>query len=329
MKVSVCIPAYQQVNFLRATLKSLSEQDYSDYEVIISDDSPDDSVRKLLNEFSFGNRITYVHNMPPLGSPQNWNSVTSLARGDYIKILHHDDKFTRPDSLRKFVNLLDDNPDADFAFSATIVDHVDSGIQRLHHATRKQLNDLQSDPASLFVGNCIGAPSVTICRRSANIVYDVRMKWLVDVDYYFRILMKNNRFVYTNEALVVTPTNANHQVTEICRNNGMIELGEAMMLFEKFSAQQRENPLVKQGWTILFRRFRMRKLVDFARYGLPVPQEAAGKDGYFTVLLKKPYTIWHLLMDPVLLSKKVFYRLYPYVPSPIRLVLKKLYNILK
>ena len=151
------------------------------------------------------------------------------------------------------------------------------------------------------------------------------MKWLVDIDYYYRMLTNNPRFAHTSEALITTPTNAGHQVTEVCRDNGRVELGEAMLMFDKFSAQQRLNPLVMQGWMILFRRFRMRKLEDFARYGLPVPEEA-GKDGYFTVLLKKNYTIWHLLLDPKLLSKKIFYRLYPYVPALIRQFIKRSYR---
>lgn len=326
MKVSVCIPAYRQIEYLRETLQSLLAQDFKDYEVIVSDDSPDESVRDLVAEFSFGERLRYIRNTPPLGSPENWNAAIRLAKGDYVKILHHDDQLIRPDSLRKFVQLLDDNPDSDFGFSATMVDHVDTGVQRVHCPTSKQLSDLAADPSSLFVGNCIGAPSVTICRRSASVDYDPRMKWLVDIDHYYRVLMRNGRFAFTPDVLVKTPTSANHQVTEVCRDNGQIELAEAMLLFEKLSPQQRQNPLVKQGWMILFRRFRLRKLADFERYGLPVPQEEPGADGYFTVLLKQPYTIWHLMMDPPLLFRKILYRIYPHVPSPIRRTLKLLHD---
>ena len=96
-----------------------------------------------------------------------------------------------------------------------------------------------------------------------------------------------------------------------------------MLMFNRFTLKQRENALVKQGWSILFRRFRLRKLDDFTRYGLPVPKEDVSKDGYFTVLLKQPYTLWHLLLDPPLLARKIFYRLYPHVPGLIRRTLKR------
>ena len=326
MKVSVCIPTYKQVEYLRDTLQSLEAQTFSDYEVIISDDSPDDCVRNLLSEFTFGDRLRYVKNTPALGSPENWNAAIRLGHGEYIKILHHDDQFVSPDALQKFVRLLDDNPEADFAFSATIVNHVDTGIQRPHCPTSRQLAELEADPASLFVGNCVGAPSVTICRRSSNLWYDTRMKWLVDIDYYFRILMRNSHFAFTPEALIKTPTSANHQVTELCRDNGEIELQEALLMFEKFSIRQRDNPLVKQGWSILFRRFKMSKLDDFARYGLPVPKKSTELGSYYLTLMKQHYSILYLLLDPPLLVRKIFYRLYPHVPAPVRRSINYIYN---
>lgn len=319
MKVSVCIPAYRQIEFLRATLRSLVDQDFEDYEVIVSDDSPDDSVRKLLNEFNFGDRLRYVHNEVALGSPENWNAAIRLARGDYVKIQHHDDRFTRPDALRRFVALLDNHPEADFGFAASLVEHVDSGLERVHRPTEWQLNALRDDPASIFYGNCVGAPSATICRNGLGLEYDQRMKWLVDIDYYFRILMRNRQFAYTPEVLIGTPTNATHQVTEICRDDALVEIGEAMLLYEKFTPVQRRNDFVQRGWRYLFRRFRMRKLRDFGRIGLPVPAEKE----YFEYLLKQPLTRWELLLHPKLLAQKIFYRLYPYVPKSIRQLLKK------
>ncbi len=316
MKVSICVPAYKQVEFLRETLRSVEAQDFTDYEIIITDDSPDSSVRDLVTEFSFGDKLRYFHNSPALGSPLNWNAAVALARGEYVKILHHDDHFIRPDALRLFVKLLDENPDVDFGFCATRVNHVDSGLQRIHRPTDKQLDDLRADPASLFIGNCIGAPSATISRRSGNLDYDGRMKWLVDIDYYFRMLVQNRKFAFTAEALISTPTNATHQVTEICRDDIQVELGEAMLLFERFNAQQRENPLVKGGWMNLFRRFKIRRLGQLSTYGISI----SGDRGYFLPLMR--WSRWSLLMEPRLTLTKIFYRLYPHVPAPVRQVLK-------
>jgi glycosyltransferase involved in cell wall biosynthesis len=320
VKVSICIPAYRQVEYLRGTLRSIEEQEFDDYELIVSDDSPDDSVRELLSEFEFGERLRYVRNQPALGSPENWNAAIRLARGDYVKIQHHDDHFLRPDALRRFVALLDEHPEADFGFAASLVEHVDSGLERVHRPTEQQLADLRADPAALFNGNCIGAPSATIYRRGIGLEYDRRMKWLVDIDHYYRVLMRNGNYAYAPEVLIGTPTNAAHQVTELCRDDALVEIGEAMLLYEKFTPAQRRHDLVQRGWRHLFRRFRMRKLRDFERYGLPVPAEAE----YFEHLLKQPLARWELLLHPRLLALKIFYRLYPHVPAFIRGPIKRL-----
>jgi glycosyltransferase involved in cell wall biosynthesis len=328
VKVSVCIPAYRQVDFLRQTLRSLVEQDFEDFELIVTDDSPDESVRTLLTEFDFGDRLKYVHNKPALGSPENWNAAVRMARGEYIKILHHDDQFIRSDALRTFVRLLDEHSHADFGFSGSRVDHVDSGLRRIHRADEQQLADLRADPAALFLGNCVGAPSATICRRQVGLEYDPRMKWLVDVDFYYRVLMRNKRFAFTAEPLISTPTNARHQVTQICRDDGAVELGEAMLLFEKLTLTQRDHPHVVRGWRHLFRRFGIRALKDFQRYGLAIPS-----DPYFEQLLRKPVRFrkparhWRV-RDLRVLALKAFYRVYPHVPAFIRRPLKRIASAL-
>ena len=46
--VSICVPTYRQVKFLRQTLHSILAQDYSQYEVVVTDDAPDDCVETVV-----------------------------------------------------------------------------------------------------------------------------------------------------------------------------------------------------------------------------------------------------------------------------------------
>lgn len=41
-KVSICIPCYQQAMDVRRLLDSILQQDYTDFEVILTDDSGDE-----------------------------------------------------------------------------------------------------------------------------------------------------------------------------------------------------------------------------------------------------------------------------------------------
>lgn len=109
MKVSICIPAYNNEVSLKRCLDSVLIQDFEDYEIVITDDSPSNVIAQLVSGYN-NSKIHYYKNTENLGSPENWNRALSLAKGEYIKIIHHDDWFSSNDSLDKFVALLDTNP---------------------------------------------------------------------------------------------------------------------------------------------------------------------------------------------------------------------------
>ncbi|MGL4597374.1 MAG: glycosyltransferase family 2 protein [Bacteroidia bacterium] len=215
IKVSICIPAYKQVEFLRRLLESVKAQNFPDYEVIVTDDSPDDAVEQLVREFDFEGKLIYRHNTPALGSPANWNSAIALAKGEYIKIMHHDDWFAHEQSLREFIWLLDEETDADFGFSATSVFRADDHSTHVHCTTKDQLKQLEADPKVLFYGNFIGPPSVTIFRRKKFKVFDENVKYVVDIDQYIRMIEGQAMRViaFTPEPLTVSVSNSKHQVT--------------------------------------------------------------------------------------------------------------------
>ena len=116
-KVSICIPAYNQPTNLRRALESVFLQSFKDYEVIITDDSLDNSVSIVADEFGQHTNLRYYKNKTRKDTPENWNEAVRLASGELIKILHHDDWFSDENSLADFVKMLDRNPEVDFGFS--------------------------------------------------------------------------------------------------------------------------------------------------------------------------------------------------------------------
>lgn len=325
IKVSICIPAYRQVEFLRMTLESIRIQRFTNYEVVITDDSPDDSVEQLVAEFPLDGRLSYWRNPTALGSPENWNECIRRARGELIKIMHHDDHFIDADSLGRFVELLDTHPEADFAFSATRIEDIASGFIRVHCPSEKQLSDLQLHPYSLFGGNYVGAPSATIYRRTMPLEYDREMKWLVDLDFYIRVLTINSHFAFSPQPLINTPTNAAHQVTESCRDNASVELFEYSRLFSKLNNVLHDDPIIVGTWVRLFLKYRIRKLADFERYGINPPPEAEYFEKLFRHMRK---FILRKLFYKLLYPMVLFFRLYPYAPPYIRAPIRWTRNLL-
>jgi glycosyltransferase involved in cell wall biosynthesis len=232
-KVSICIPTYNQVEYLTKTLNSILIQGYQDYEIIISDDSNDDCVKRLLDTYDFQNKLKYYKNITSLGSPENWNKAVMYASGEYIKIMHHDDFFTYSCSLLKYVEILDSNRNIDFAFSAAIAINISENLHWKHSATFQQLDILKKNPNFLFFGNFIGPPSATIFRNKKELFFDKKLKWIVDFDFYIQCLLKNKNYGFSDEPLITSISGALHNVTNSCINNKEVEIYEYLFVLKK------------------------------------------------------------------------------------------------
>jgi glycosyltransferase involved in cell wall biosynthesis len=249
--VSICIPTYVQTHFLKKCLDSVFRQTYTNYEVIISDDTPDNSLKKFLDANYPDKKINYYHHALSLGSPANWNFAISKAQGEYIKILHHDDYFTSENSLDKFVSTLQNNAQCDFCFSLSHVQNQVSESLSTTSVSSEMIKLIKKNPTQLISGNVMGSPSATM-HRKMPIVYDEKLKWLVDVDFYITCLFRNTNFCFINEPLITTTNEAQHQITNTCLNNPQVELFEYCYLVDKYATCIVFNKAIKNVFLNLF-----------------------------------------------------------------------------
>lgn len=235
-KVSICIPTYNQPDFLKIVLDSVVIQNFKDYEVVISDDSTNDESEKLVAEYK--NKIqnlNYFRNVPSRKSPGSWNEAIKNANGEYIKVMHSDDWFADADALESFVKMLENDNKCDFAFSSAYVCDINQKVKFVHKVSDRKLAKLKASPTYLFGRNIVGAPSATIYRSSViNKYYDEKMKWVVDLDQYIRILQENNNFAYSPKPLVCTTDGASHQSSHSSVGLVEVELFEWLSLYQKF-----------------------------------------------------------------------------------------------
>lgn len=270
LRVSVCIPAFGQPELFRRALESALNQIGVSFEVIVTDDSPDDAVQRVVESLASSASVRYLRNPARLGSPANWNRAVSLATGDYVKLLHHDDFLTGADSLRRYVAMLDESPEADLAFSASEVWMVDSGRRWVHRPGAADLRALATRPGVLFAGNLIGSPSAVIYRRSVTQTFDPRLVWLVDVDFYIGVLGTRRAFAFCPDPLVCT-TNGGWQITSRVHGDKALELFEHLHVFNRIRDAAGLGAVFLKAWTKLF-----------AKYGIvsvdEVRRHAAGEE---------------------------------------------------
>lgn len=227
VKVSICIPAYNNPTGIKRLLDSVKMQTFTDYEVIITDDSTNDEVEKVVEASELDFR--YSRNASRDGSTANWNKAIDLASGEYIKIMHHDDWFTFEDSLEKMVGMLDCNSDAVVAFSGTRQVSAEKSYDRC--ITKEDALLIKEDPRNLFLGNTIGAPS-SVIHRNTDLRYDEKLKWLVDMDFYMSLLKNKSDFAYSTEPLVSIGV-SEEQITNTCQENRDVNIREYKYVYEK------------------------------------------------------------------------------------------------
>ena len=233
-KISICIPAYGNPAGIERLLQSVSRQHYTDYEVILTDDSPDGLV-KAVAERSGVKNLHYHKNESRLGATGNWNEAVQRAKGAYIKIMHHDDWFAEADSLERFAALLDENPQAVLGFSGSWQVTLESGERFSRCISREQEDRIAADWRELFIGNYIGAPSATIFRANRQ-RFEAKLKWVVDTEYYMRLLSQNPAFACSKEPLVCIGVSKD-QLTEQCRKDGELNVYEYGFLFREFGLE--------------------------------------------------------------------------------------------
>jgi glycosyltransferase involved in cell wall biosynthesis len=107
-KVSVCVPSRNGARFVGATIKSVLNSVYQDFEIIINDDASTDSTLSVVESIHDG-RIRVYRNEQNLGAVRNWNRALAKATGDYVSLLNHDDLYG-PFWLSFAVHHLEKNP---------------------------------------------------------------------------------------------------------------------------------------------------------------------------------------------------------------------------
>lgn len=106
-RVSIGLPVYNGENFLRCALESILAQNYTDFEVIISDNASEDATQEICQSFAEKDqRIRYYRNPTNLGLFKNFNQVFELSKGKYFQWMAHDDLLA-PEFLSKTVPILD------------------------------------------------------------------------------------------------------------------------------------------------------------------------------------------------------------------------------
>lgn len=131
MKISVCIPSYNQAQYLKLSVLSAAKQTLKPFEIIVSNDCSTDNTVEVLNELSLEVPELVIVNQPVnLGIAANADTCLRMGTGEYIIRLDSDD-YLLPTYCEKLSKLLLDYPEAGYAHAAVLeIDQYNNVVKK-------------------------------------------------------------------------------------------------------------------------------------------------------------------------------------------------------
>jgi glycosyltransferase involved in cell wall biosynthesis len=192
--LSVVVPAFNNAGTLAETLRSILDQDGVDLELIVADHSSSDGTAEVMMGIADDRRVTLRSTPAGGGAGRNWNAVTDLARGEYVKLVCGDDVL-RPGVLARQLALLQDTGAVLTACRRDIVDASGATLYRawgLRGLDRRMPGTEALRRAVRAGSNLFGEPASVMMRRDALVEsggWDDRFPYLIDQATYSRVLL--------------------------------------------------------------------------------------------------------------------------------------------
>jgi glycosyltransferase involved in cell wall biosynthesis len=235
-KVSVLIPTYGYARFLPEAIESVLAQDFTDFELIISDDASPDGSAEIIRRYATRDpRIRCEIHGRNLGMVANWNWCLGEARGEYVKYLFGDDRLNSRHTLSRMVTMLENEPRAVLAATGRLILDKDSQATEVWD----ELGAPGRQDGRMVIAQClrqdrnlVGEPSAVLFRRAAaDRGFDPSWRQLVDQEMWFHLLTQGD-LVYDPEPLCAFRLHPAQQ-TMVNREN-RISSTETLLLLARY-----------------------------------------------------------------------------------------------
>lgn len=189
--VSVILPTFNRLNYLRSTIESVRTQTLPDWELIIADDGSEDETRAYLESVQSDRRIRLIW-LPHSGNPAAVrNCAWRQARGEYLAFLDSDDEWL-PTKLERQVASLRRSPFRRWSYTGYVI--IDArGEPRADAAALRRWQGPVLEPM-LRHEVSIWTPAVVAERRLVEEAggFDERLLVFEDYDLWLRLACRSD-----------------------------------------------------------------------------------------------------------------------------------------
>jgi glycosyltransferase involved in cell wall biosynthesis len=185
--VSVIMPVYNGEKYLAEALRSVVEQTYPHWELVVVDDGSTDATPRIVADVADA-RIKYTH-QPNQGQAAALNRGLDLAQGAYVTTLDADDRLT-PNSLLDRVRWLEAHGEHDAVYADGYF--CNPALQPTLRFSQHRAANVSGDIYPALISTPLfGTGACVLVRtdvlRARQIRYDAAIVMCQDWDFYIRI----------------------------------------------------------------------------------------------------------------------------------------------
>jgi glycosyltransferase involved in cell wall biosynthesis len=142
--VSVIIPAFNRVELISDTLKSIKNQTYENWETIVIDDGSTDGTYELVKNIAESEKRIrlFKRDREPKGAPVCRNIGMEKSKGRYVIFLDSDD-LMKDFCIERRIHFFEKFPDEDFLVFQSVLFEKKTGDRNLFWNVDSEENDLQ------------------------------------------------------------------------------------------------------------------------------------------------------------------------------------------
>jgi len=188
--VTVLMPVYNGLPYLREAIESILNQTYTDFEFLIIDDASTDESLDCINSYQ-DSRIKVIQNVENVGQVPSLNKGLQVAEGNYIARLDQDD-VSLPNRLEEQVGFMEKHPDISILCSW---EHTIDSSGKKMRSWKSNLSNYGVFLGRILLGLCpIWHPSVMFRKEVVTGLggFDTSYAPAEDYELWKRIAFKRN-----------------------------------------------------------------------------------------------------------------------------------------
>lgn len=200
-KVSIIIPTYNRAALLTASVQSVLQQTYTDFELLIVDDGSTDNTDMVVESIS-DKRIRYLKMPENKGVAAARNKGLRQAKYEYIAFQDSDD-YWLPDKLEKQMTFLAQRPEAGLLYCPYVCQKADGSTLFVPGGSIPLSEKQGNIYPYMLQRNTIGTPCVLLHRRCLDNAgfFNESLTCLEDWEFFLRIA-KNYEIAFQEDAMV-------------------------------------------------------------------------------------------------------------------------------